>query len=187
VISQCDSPPRPAVGSCVYHTTQHIEIFLSGCQYSASTAPLQPPGIQFVPSQSSVLNADGCCKRTHKRETSDHCGHDQLCKALNTISDRTQSSSVRPKDILIRGTRRHLERGRLRRTKHWAFQNDCNQLCGVGYCSRGHQLCSHSVVSQNFMELKDSLPRSQELSTCTYPEPNKPSPQHSILSLKGPS
>jgi hypothetical protein len=48
---------------------------------------------------------------------------------------------------------------------------------------RGHKLCSHSVVSQHFMEPEVSLPLSQELSTCTYPEPDQPSPQHSILSL----
>jgi hypothetical protein len=32
-----------------------------------------------------------------------------------------------------------------------------------------------------------SSPHSQELSTCTYPEPDQSSPQHSILSLKGQS
>jgi hypothetical protein len=37
------------------------------------------------------------------------------------------------------------------------------------------------------MEPEGSLPRSQELSTCTYPEPDKSNLQHSILSLKGPS
>jgi hypothetical protein len=37
------------------------------------------------------------------------------------------------------------------------------------------------------MEPEGSLPSSQELSTCTYPAPNKSSPQHSILSLKGTS
>jgi hypothetical protein len=35
------------------------------------------------------------------------------------------------------------------------------------------------------MEHEGSLPSSQELSTCTYPEPGQSSPQHSILSLKG--
>jgi hypothetical protein len=34
------------------------------------------------------------------------------------------------------------------------------------------------------MEPEGSLPRLQELSTCTYPEPKQSSPQHSILSLK---
>jgi hypothetical protein len=48
-------------------------------------------------------------------------------------------------------------------------------------------LCSHSVVSQHFREPEGSLPHSQELSTCTYPEPDQSSPQHSLLSLKGPS
>jgi hypothetical protein len=41
--------------------------------------------------------------------------------------------------------------------------------------------------SQHFMEPEGSLPSSQELSTGTYPEPNQSSPQHSILSLIGPS
>jgi hypothetical protein len=44
-------------------------------------------------------------------------------------------------------------------------------------------VCTHSVVSQHFMELEGSLPRTQELSTCTYPEPDQFSRQHSILSL----
>jgi hypothetical protein len=34
------------------------------------------------------------------------------------------------------------------------------------------------------MEPEGSLPSSQELSTCTYPEPNQSSPQHSILFKK---
>jgi hypothetical protein len=59
--------------------------------------------------------------------------------------------------------------------------------CGAEHHSRGHKLCSHSVVSQHFMEPESSLPRSQELSTSTYPQPDQSSPQHSILSLKGPS
>jgi hypothetical protein len=45
-------------------------------------------------------------------------------------------------------------------------------------------LCSHSIVPQHFMEPIGSLPSSQELSTCTYPEPDQSSPQHSILPLK---
>jgi hypothetical protein len=35
------------------------------------------------------------------------------------------------------------------------------------------------------MEPEGSMPRSQELSACTYPEPDQSSPQHSVLSLKG--
>jgi hypothetical protein len=34
------------------------------------------------------------------------------------------------------------------------------------------------------MEPEGSLPSSQELSTCTYPEPDQSSPQHSLLSSK---
>jgi hypothetical protein len=62
-----------------------------------------------------------------------------------------------------------------------------NYLCGGEYRTRGHKLCSHSVDSQHFMEPEGSLPSSQELSTCTYPEPDQSSPQHPILSLRGPS
>jgi hypothetical protein len=58
------------------------------------------------------------------------------------------------------------------------------ELCGAERYSRGHQLCSHSVVSQHFVELEGSLPRSQELSTCTYPEPDQSSPHHPIPSLQ---
>jgi hypothetical protein len=43
--------------------------------------------------------------------------------------------------------------------------NQPTNLWGAEQCSRGHQLCSHSVVSLNFMEPEDSLPRSLELST----------------------
>jgi hypothetical protein len=34
------------------------------------------------------------------------------------------------------------------------------------------------------MELDGSLPSSQELSTCTYPEPDQSSPHHPILPLQ---
>jgi hypothetical protein len=37
------------------------------------------------------------------------------------------------------------------------------------------------------MEPEGSLPRSQELTICTYPEPDQSSPQHSILFLRGPT
>jgi hypothetical protein len=39
--------------------------------------------------------------------------------------------------------------------------------------------------SQHFMEPEGSLPRSQELSNCTYPEPDQSNPHHSVLFLKG--
>jgi hypothetical protein len=47
-------------------------------------------------------------------------------------------------------------------------------------------LCSHSVVPSILWNPEGSLPSSQELSTCTYPEPDQSSPQHSILCLEGP-
>jgi hypothetical protein len=41
-----------------------------------------------------------------------------------------------------------------------------------------------SIVSQHFMEHEGSSPLSQELSTCLYPEPDRSSPNHPILSLQ---
>jgi hypothetical protein len=34
-------------------------------------------------------------------------------------------------------------------------------------------MLGHSIVSQHFMEPEGSIPDSQELSTCSYPEPYK--------------
>jgi hypothetical protein len=48
---------------------------------------------------------------------------------------------------------------------------------------RSCQLCSHSRISQHFMEPEGSLPRSQEPSTGPYPEPDRSNPYHPILSL----
>jgi hypothetical protein len=47
--------------------------------------------------------------------------------------------------------------------------------------SRGHQVCSHSVVPQHFMEHEGSLPNSEELSNSTYPELDQSSPTRPIL------
>jgi hypothetical protein len=41
----------------------------------------------------------------------------------------------------------------------------------TNYMERGHQLCSNSIVFQHFMETEGSLPHSQELTICPYPEP----------------
>jgi hypothetical protein len=45
------------------------------------------------------------------------------------------------------------------------------------------QLCSHSRTSQHFKEPEGSSPCSQEPSTGPYPEPDRSSPYHPILSL----
>jgi hypothetical protein len=44
-------------------------------------------------------------------------------------------------------------------------------------------MSSHSVVSQHLMEPEGSLPRSQELSTCTNPEPDQSIPQRETVFL----
>jgi hypothetical protein len=57
-----------------------------------------------------------------------------------------------------------------------------SSIYGAEYYLRAHKLCSPSIISQHFMEPEGSLPRSQELSTCTYPEPDQFSQRYPILS-----
>jgi hypothetical protein len=42
-------------------------------------------------------------------------------------------------------------------------------------------MLGHSIVSQYFTEPQGSIPNSQQLSTCSYPEPEQSSPHHPIL------
>jgi hypothetical protein len=49
---------------------------------------------------------------------------------------------------------------------------------------RSCQLCSHSRTSQHFTEPESSLPCSQVPSIGPYPEPDRSSPHHPILSLR---
>jgi hypothetical protein len=49
---------------------------------------------------------------------------------------------------------------------------------GGEHYSRDHKLFGHSIVSQHFMEPEGSIPNSQELFTCPYPEPDQSSPHH---------
>jgi hypothetical protein len=49
---------------------------------------------------------------------------------------------------------------------------------------RSCQLCSHSGTSQHFKEPEGSSSCSQDTSTGPYPEPDRSSPHHPILSLK---
>jgi hypothetical protein len=48
-------------------------------------------------------------------------------------------------------------------------------------------MLGHSIVSQHFMEPEGSIPNSQELATCSYPEPDQSSPYHPIPPLQDPS
>jgi hypothetical protein len=50
--------------------------------------------------------------------------------------------------------------------------------------SRDPYLLEHSIVSQHFIEPEGSVPNSQELSACPYPEPDQSSPHHPILTNK---
>jgi hypothetical protein len=45
-------------------------------------------------------------------------------------------------------------------------------------------LLGHSIVSQHSKEPEDSIPNLQELSTCSYPEPDQSSPHHPIPRLQ---
>jgi hypothetical protein len=45
-------------------------------------------------------------------------------------------------------------------------------------------MLGHSIVSQHFMEPEGSIPNSQELSTCSYPEPDQSIPHHPIPPLQ---
>jgi hypothetical protein len=48
-------------------------------------------------------------------------------------------------------------------------------------------MLSRSIVSEHFMEPEGSIPNSQELSTCSYPEPDQSSPHQSSRSKDKPS
>jgi hypothetical protein len=50
---------------------------------------------------------------------------------------------------------------------------------------RSCQFCSYPRTCQHFMEREGSLPCSQEPSTGPYPQPDRSSPYHPILSLLG--
>jgi hypothetical protein len=66
-------------------------------------------------------------------------------------------------------------------------KNKLNQLTHELYraehFSTGHQLRSHSIVSQHFMEPEGSLQHLQEPSTCPFPEPDQSSQKYFTVSL----
>jgi hypothetical protein len=45
-------------------------------------------------------------------------------------------------------------------------------------------MLGYSIVSQHFMEPEGSISNSQELYTCSYPEPDQSSPHYPILPLQ---
>jgi hypothetical protein len=59
-------------------------------------------------------------------------------------------------------------------------------VSGAEHYLRDLWLFGHSIVSQHFMEPEGSLPHSQELSTCPYPETGQSSPHHPIPPLQAP-
>jgi hypothetical protein len=87
-------------------------------------------------------------------------------------------SSYEVPRIILRYVRWGMDRTTVYKTESLA-----KLLYGAEHYSRGHQLCSHSTVSQHFMEPEGSLPR-QELFTCFYPEQDQSSPHHAILYLQ---
>jgi hypothetical protein len=64
----------------------------------------------------------------------------------------------------------------------WLTHSLTHSLYGAEHHSKGHQLCSHSIVSTAFYRRESSLPHSQELFTSPYLEVH-----HVILSLQEPS
>jgi hypothetical protein len=56
-----------------------------------------------------------------------------------------------------------------------------NQLHGAESFFRNRQSLIYSRIFQNFMESEGSVPRSQEPSTGSHPEPDESSPYLSIL------
>jgi hypothetical protein len=64
--------------------------------------------------------------------------------------------------------------------------NSCKKVLtyGVWPLLRSCQLCSYSRTSQHLMEPESSLPCSQESSTGLYPESDRSTPYHPILSLR---
>jgi hypothetical protein len=65
--------------------------------------------------------------------------------------------------------------------------NNINLLYGAEQYSRGHYMLGHLIVSKHLMEPEGSIPNPQELSTCSYPEPDQSSPHHPILTPQDPS
>jgi hypothetical protein len=89
--------------------------------------------------------------------------------------------------LILEMRERERERRIMKMKERWAWKGS-RAVCltfrteelppyGAEHCWRSHQLGTHSIVSQHFIEPEGSLQHSQELSYCPYPEPDQSSPQ----------
>jgi hypothetical protein len=69
----------------------------------------------------------------------------------------------------------------------FAISGSATALSGLHEYVLYHRLLGHSIVSQHFTEPEGSIPNSQELSACSYPEPYQSSPHHPIPPLQAQS
>jgi hypothetical protein len=72
------------------------------------------------------------------------------------------------------------------RNTFWLFHRSRSHLQAKQSFLKNRQWCSYSRISQHFMEPEGSLQCSQEPSTGPYPERDRSSPYHPVISLSDP-